>query len=284
MWTTCSSAGKALMPTKTLVAWHPVATRRGVPADLLTSITLDAWLLATYGPAPESLPDGRTWERTVSDSLRHPGIHRRQHAGFTHLFDQRSTSGCRHELDGAADGWAGRVVVEAKARADGLRKDDVALFHLKTFDYYTRALPGASSDRWWRLLVSAGPVREDVRRLCATQAIVVVEPGILPIPVLVWTAGRPEADRFLRNPLLQELLRIGGRAMAPMQQRWAPDGAGGLRYDTTWWKPDALDDLVWLQKEVSEDVLNLYETWDPKWLRGRAAKLVEWARGRGMVL
>ena len=59
-------------------------------------------------------------------------------------------------------------MVEAKARADGLRKDDVALFHLKTFDYYSGALPSASSDRWWRLFVSAVPVREGVRRLCAT--------------------------------------------------------------------------------------------------------------------
>jgi hypothetical protein len=268
----------------TVVAWHPVATRRGVRADLLTSVTLDAWLLATYGPAPESLPDGRVWERTISDFLRHPGIHRRQHAGFTHLFDQRAASGCRHELDGAADGWAGRIVVEAKARSDGLRKDDVALFHLKTFDYYSGALPSASLDRWWRLLVSAGPLREDVRRLCATHAIVVVEPDILPIPVLVWTAGRPEADRFLRNTLLQELLRIGGRAMAPMQQRWVPDGAGGLRYDTTWWNPEALDDLAYLQQELSEDVLNLYETRDPERLRRRAAELLEQARGRGITL
>jgi hypothetical protein len=176
------------------------------------------------------------------------------------------------------------VLVEAKARADGLRKDDVALFHLKTFDYYLGALPGASSDRWWRVLVSAGPVREDVRRLCATHAIVVVEPGILPIPVLIWTAGRPEADTFLRNPLLQDLLHIGGRAMVPMQQRWAPDGAGGLRYDTTWWNSDALDDLALLQQELSEDVLNLYETRDPGRLQRRAAALVERARRGGMIL
>ena len=52
--------------------------------------------------------------------------------------------------------------------------------------------------------------------------------------------------------------------MAPMQQRWAPDGAGGLRYDNTWWNSEALDDLAYLQQELSEDLLNLYETRDPE--------------------
>ena len=272
------------MPTNTLVGQHPVATRRGVRPDLLTSVTFDAWLLATYGPSLNSLPDGRAWERIVSDALRHFGIRRRQHAGFTHLFGQGSASGCHHELDGAADGWAGRVLVEAKARADGLSKDDVALFHVKTFDYYVGALPGAASHSWWRILISAGPVRADVRRLCATHAIIVVEPGIFPLPVLTWTAGRPEADRHFRDSLLQEILRIGGKAMAPMQRRWAPDGAGGLRYDATWWPSDALDDLAWLQRELSEDVLNFYEREAPGTLQGQAAYLVEQARQRGLAL
>ncbi len=200
------------------------------------------------------------------------------------MFEQRSSSGCRHELDGVADGWAGCVVMEAKARADGLGKTDVALFDLKTYDYYVGALPHAASDRWWRLLVSAGPVRPDLRRLCATRAIIVVEPGILPLPVLAWTAGRPEADRFLRDSLLQELLRIGGKATASMQQRWVPDGHGGLRYDATWWTPDALDDLAWLQQELSEDVLDLYEKRSPGMLLRRAADLVELVRQRGTIL
>lgn len=280
----CSSVGEAQMQTNRLAAWHPVTTRQGKRVDLLTSLTLDAWLLATYGPSAGTLPDGRAWERAVTDSLRHPGIRRRQHAGLTHLFGQGSSSGCRHELDGAADGWAGRVVMEAKARADGLSKADVASFHLKSYDYYVGALPNASSDRWWQLLVSAGPVKPGLRRLCATHAIIVVEPGILPLPVLTWTAGRPEADRCLRDSLLQELLRIGGKAMASMQQRWAPDSTGGLRYDTTWWTPDALDDLAWLQQELSEDVLALYEKRAPGTLRRRAADLVERVRQGGMIL
>ncbi len=69
-----------------------------------------------------------------------------------------------------------------------------------------------------------------------------------------------------------------------MQHRWAPDGVGGLRYDTTWWKPDVLDDLAWLQRELSEDLMNLYETRAPGRLRRRATGLVERARGGGMIL
>jgi hypothetical protein len=67
-------------------------------------------------------------------------------------------------------------------------------------------------------------------------------------------------------------------------KRGAPDGAGGLRYDATWWPSDALDDLAWLQRELSEDVLNFYEREAPGTLQGRAAYLVEQARQRGLTL
>ena len=261
---------------------RPLTTVGGELAGVLTSLTFDAWLLATYAaPGSGGLPDGRAWERAVSDSLVHPGIWRRQHAGLTNLFGSRSASGVRHELDGAADGPAGRVIVEAKARSDKLTKADVAVFDLKTRDYYVAALPSAATGRWWRLLVSAGPVAPDLRRLCATLAVIVVEPHMLPLPVLAWMAGRPSADGFFREALLREVLDVAGRASASMQERWVPDGAGGIRYDATWWTPDKLSDLVWLQEELSGEVLDLYDTEAPERLRRRADVLTErlWRRG-----
>lgn len=283
MRTTCCSVSNR-MDTHIVVSNHPPATVRGERADIITSLTFDAWLLATYGTLGDGLPDGRAWERAITDSLAHPGISRRQYAGLTELFGRGSASGCRHELDGAADGRVGRVVVEAKARADALTKADVAVFDLKTRDYYTAALPNAASDRWWRLLVSAGPVKPDLRRLCATLAVIVVEPGILPLPFLAWVAGRPSADGFFREALLREVLRLGERAVACMQERWKPDGAGGIRYDITWWKPDDLANLVWLQEELSDDVLELYERESSERLPRRAAALMERLRWRGTAL
>lgn len=256
------------------------ATAQGEQADLLTSLALDAWLLATYGSPGNVMPDGRVWERSVMDSLVHPGISRRQYAGQTELFGQGSASGCRHELDGAADGWAGRVVMEAKARADGLAKTDVAVFDLKIRDYYIASMPTASSDQWWSLMVSASPIRSEIRCLCATLAIIPVEPRILPLPVLTWFAGRDSASRLFRAPVIREILRIGERAAAPLQKRWVPDGISGLRYDTSWWASGDLDDLVWLQEEMSGDILDLYDREAPDRLPSRASNLMERVRRR----
>lgn len=174
--------------------------------------------------------------------------------------------------------------MEAKARSDGLTKADVAVFDLKTRDYYVAALPGAAPDRWWRLLVSAGPVAPDLRRLCATLAVIVVEPDVLPLPVLAWIAGRPSADGFFREALLREVLDVAGRASSSIQERWVPDGAGGIRYDATRWSPDKLGDLVWLQEELSGEVLDLYDTQAPGRLRGRSDGLTARLRRRGMAL
>lgn len=80
---------------KDAAAWtRPLTTVGGELADMLTSLTFDAWLLATYAvPGGGGLPDGRAWERAITDSLVHPGIWRRQHAGLTNLFGGGSASG-----------------------------------------------------------------------------------------------------------------------------------------------------------------------------------------------
>jgi hypothetical protein len=41
-----------------------------------------------------------------------------------------------------------------------------------------------------------------------------------------------------------------------MEQRWVPAGSV-IQYDTTLWSPDALDDLIYLQVELSGAVLDL---------------------------
>src|SRR6266849_2349171 len=98
--------------------------------DLLAEFTFDVWLVAKFSPQLVGIAlEGRTWERTVAGLLYRPGFTRRQGPGNHSLFGSLSASGVEHELDGAADGWRGSVIVECKAPEGGISKADAALFH-----------------------------------------------------------------------------------------------------------------------------------------------------------
>jgi hypothetical protein len=253
-------------------------------ADLLPKLTFDAWLLASHGVEDGRLPEGRAWERAVLAQLVRPGLSEYQTAGLTTLFGGRSASGCRHELDAAARGRAGLVIAECKAQGTGITKNDVAVFDVKTFDHYAAEMPQAADQAWWRLMVSASPVSDGVRRLCAMKGIIVIEPGRVPWPVLCWLASRPSADTRLAEPLLREALRLGPKACLTMQQRWKHDGTGGLRWDLTWWTPTDLDDLTYVQQELGNDWLDLLDHHAPGWLEARAEPLIGRLRAAALVL
>jgi len=107
--------------------------------QLLAEFALDAWLVAKFSPqVGGAMLDGRAWERTVSGLLYRPGFTRRQGPGSLTLFGSQSASGVNHEIDGAAEGWRGTVIVESKAIAGGISKGDMALFHYKVRDFYQK--------------------------------------------------------------------------------------------------------------------------------------------------
>lgn len=170
------------------------ATVTGRAASPLTAVCFDAWLLASHGAFGDGIPEGRAWERAVAELLVQPGMTRRQGPGGTTMLGMPSASGCGHELDGVADGWRGMLITECKARSHGIAKADVATFEAKTFDFYTGNLERAAPDRWWRILVSATALPAGLRRMCFCGGTVLVDPEVLPLPVLTWTAGSCNAD------------------------------------------------------------------------------------------
>ncbi len=241
--------------------------------DLLASITLDAHLLARQSAVAGSLPEGRAWERVAGQLLCRPGLSCRQYAGLTTLFGMSSASHCAHELDGAACGWRGRVILEAKSKAGGINKADLAVFAMKTFDYYCGQLPLAASEPWWRLIVSAGCVPDNLRRLCLQEGIILCDPVHLPIPVLLRVASKPVADQFLDDVKLAEVVRLGERACEPLCDRWKLEENGALSFSARPWRRIDMDDLLWIQRELSGDVLALYDTYRPGRLETRIEQL-----------
>ena len=246
---------------------------------VLASLTLDAFLLARHCSLAHSPESGRAWQQAVSQLLWRPGFTRRQHAGVLGLFGQGSRSGARHEIDGVGQGPEIGAWIESKARIM-LDKADVAVFHVKCFDLYREAASEypdqTAKARWWPLLVSSEPTDEAIRKMCCDLGVVVCDPQRLPLPALLFTASRPNADDYLSEVHLGELVRLAEAACAPMQQRWRLDidkREVSLSLDNI--DSTEIADLLFLQDEMTEDFLDVFEVHAPGVLDQRASALVE---------
>lgn len=243
--------------------------------ELLAEFTLDVWLAAKFAPRLGGAgPDGRTWERTIAGLLYRPGFTRRQGPGNHTLFGSLSASGAKHEIDGAADGWRGSVIAECKATEGGITKADVALFHFKLMDFYQKRIITASGEKWWRILCGTTATAPAARATAVSLGLLICDPGRLPLPVLVRAAGRPSADLHLPEPLLQEIVRLGERALNPQQERWPyRSQAREISFKPDLWKDNEIRNLMWLEDELSGSLLDLYESYRPGALERRAANL-----------
>ena len=255
-----------------LTAWH--ANDRP-----LASLVMDAFLLARHCSPGHSSASGRAWQHAVSQLLWRPGFTRRQHAGVLGLFGRGSRSGARHEIDGVGQGAEIGAWIESKARIT-LDKSDVAVFHVKCFDLYREAASEypeqTDNARWWPLLVSSEPTGEAVRQMCCDLGIVVCDPQRLPLPALLFAASRPNADDYLSEVHLGELVRLAEAACAPMQQRWRLDidkREVSLSLDNI--DSTEIADLLFLQDELTEDLLDAFDVHAPGFLEQRASHLVE---------
>ena len=256
----------------TLTAWQA--------DDLaIASLTVDAFLLARYCRPDNTQSGGRAWERAVSQLLLRSAFPRRQHAGVLGLFGQGSQSGADHEIDGAGQGLRITALIESKARTK-LNKSDVAVFHLKCFDLYRKAASEypeqTAKARWWPLLVSSEPTGETVRRICCDLGVMVCDPQRLSLPALLFAAAQPNADDHLSEVHLSELVRLAEAVCVPMQLRWRLDTDSrtvNLRLDDI--DSTGITDLLFLQDELTEDILEAYEARRPRELDRRAAPLIE---------
>ena len=243
---------------------------------VLAEVTLDAWLLARASQdLSATLVDGRIWERAVCDLLRRPGLSCRQGPGMTTLFGFGTASGIGHEIDGAATGLGGSIILECKSQGGGVTKADATLFQEKTLDFYFDRPEAIGRDRWWRCIASSSPVSDTVRAFCVHLGLVLCDPMRLPLPAVMRMACHPSADLHLRETLLQEMVRLGGTALVPMQNRWEYDhSAREIRLKPRVISPADIQDLLWLQDELGADILDLYDLHRPGALEKRGIRLL----------
>ena len=169
--------------------------------------------------------------------------------------------------------------IESKAR-NTLDKSDVAVFYIKCFDLYREAASEhpeqTAKGRWWSLLVSSEPTDEAVRKTCCDLGVVVCDPQRLPLPALLYAVSRPNADDYLSEVHLRELVRLAEPACAPMQQRWRLDtDKREVSLSLDHMNSTEIADLLFLQDELTEDFLDVFEVNAPGLLDQRASALVE---------
>lgn len=243
----------------------------------LAEFTFDCWLLARG--AKNFSVDGRTWERAVSDLLSFADMPNRQLGGLTTLFATPASSGVRHELDICASGGGRVIIVECKSQIAGITKGDAALIHEKTLDFYYTNPEQFSHERWWRILVSSNPVTHSVRTFCVHLGLILVDPDLLPLSVLLYTASRPVADMHLREPLLQDAIYLGEKAHLALQEKWIFNRQSKkIELDPNVLNSKDIQELLWLQKELGTDILDLYDLHRPGQLERRSQRLCQTLR------
>ena len=238
------------------------------------------WLVARYAPRfGQPLLDGQSWQRTVAGLLYRPGFTRRQGPGSLTLFGSASASGVNHEIDGAAASRRGSFIVECKATAGGITKGDAALFDFKVMDFYQKKILTAARESWWRFLCGTTPTQMPARTAAISLGLLICDPGRLPLPVLFRAASMPAADMYLPEPLLQEIVRLGERALCPQQERWPYRAqTRELTFKPGRWSDGEIADLLWVEDELSACVLDLYESHRPGMLESLAIGLLCRAR------
>lgn len=110
------------------------------------------------------------------------------------------------------------------------------------------------------------------------EGILLCDPVHLPIPVLLHIASQPVADQFLDDVKLGEIVRLGERACESLHDHWKLEKDGTLSFRAHQWRRNEMDDLLWLQEDLTSDVLALYDTHRPGRLETRIEQLVDWLR------
>ncbi|MGH8542346.1 MAG: hypothetical protein ACREX3_01590 [Gammaproteobacteria bacterium] len=244
--------------------------------DGMTAFCESTYLLARFcPPVLNGWLRGQRWQRWVTRTARVPGAHVVQGPGSLTLFGLPAASGLAHELDtvGAYPGWS--VMTEAKAyERHGPTKNDVCIFDRKTFDFYITLRRRSVAGPHWRVIASASPMDDRVRRYCYLYGIIAVDSLLVPLPVLLSVAAKPEADQWLPEVLLTEAVRLGELAAGPLESRYMPDGPDHLRFNATALNERDLDDLLWVQKTLSDELLDLVDRERPWYYERRAEALL----------
>jgi hypothetical protein len=115
---------------------------------------------------------------------------------------------------------------------------------------------------------------ETVHRCCLAMGVIFCEPSVFPLPTLVRVAARPSADMHLDERLLGMAAELGERPCRSMQDRWQLDSDRRqlcLSLDEP--GPAAIGDALFVQRELTGDLLDFHDSYAPGELERRGLRV-----------
>jgi hypothetical protein len=182
-------------------------------------------------------------------------------AGSRSLFKFKSSSGYGHEIDGSISEQAGMSVWELKHLGGFVPKNDLLIFNSKTLDYYQSFDRLYSAIPLYRLLLTTSDVEPQCRHYGACTGMIIIDPNLLPIPLLYEAIGRGMSTLSLHDALhAAEMLRWMCRPLQAVVCELCRQAAPGFpRPSRRAWA--AID----LQMRLSEIVSNRLQQDYPEW-------------------
>lgn len=232
----------------------------------LCHFSRDAYIVARYS----EIPDGRDFEAAIADIAHLLGFSGYQGPGSVNLFGVRSASGCHHELDLGIIDPGLLAMAEVKSMSGDVNKNDVMLFVQKTFDYYVSRLCTRHEYKTWRFFISSTPVPSPVHIYCIQQGVILIEPSVLPLPVLLRFAKQPQAEDIFDDGRLSETVRLFEPACFPMEQIYEPE-TDCMKIGISRFTSSDADDAYWLAGQMTRELMDCLaeRVDDPFWSRAK---------------
>ena len=116
-----------------------------------------------------------------------------------------------------------------------------------------------------------------MRRVCCDLGIVLCDPQRLPLPALLHAAAKPNADDYLPEAALGELVSLAEPLCQPMQHHWlVPDvNRRTLTVDLDYVSSASIGDTLYLQDELTDDLLDAIDLHAPGHLERRAGVVAD---------
>jgi hypothetical protein len=255
---------------------------------LLYRITLGSFALVRLwdGTSLRGPERGRAFEIALYDYCETPGASLCERAGSRTICGVASASGLRHENDGVIAAPDIILHVEAKHLSGEVSKNDLLIFNQKALDFVLTGDPRIRTRPLYRLFVSGSPLSREARRFALLWGIVVIEPDMLPLPVLHWLAGSALAFRAELQDSAARLWREIPGLISPLQERLRrlPRCIAGVEHVISTGRLDSALDI--LQDGCGFRWWRELDGHDPSWLErvyvdvmGQQRSLGDWSRG-----
>ena len=106
-------------------------------------------------------------------------------AGHLSLFSGKTASGLSHEIDGGITHHTFNTCLEMKAHEGSLNKNEIMVFKQKMFDLYLANYGRTKFRNFKPVIVTPGPIRDELRKFCFIHRLILVERNTVPIPLLL---------------------------------------------------------------------------------------------------